>query len=74
MSNCSRNENFLKLSRVEFHEMHIAKKRKKKLGSPDSFRRYDKGNMPPFLKIMAPSLPFLGVTETIESATVDKLF
>ena len=69
MSNCSRNENFLKLPRVEFHDMHIAKKKEKKekkLGSPGSFRRYDKGNMPPFLKIMAPSLPFLGVTEKIE--------
>jgi hypothetical protein len=46
MSNCSENENLLKFPRGEVYDMLIVKT-EKKLGSPNSFRRYDKGNMRP---------------------------
>jgi hypothetical protein len=44
ISSCSGNENLLKLPRGEVYDMLIVKTGKK-LGSPNSFRRYDKRNI-----------------------------
>jgi hypothetical protein len=47
ISNCSGNENLLKLPRGEVYDMLIVRT-DWKVGGPNSFRRYDKCNMPPF--------------------------
>jgi hypothetical protein len=60
--NCSGNENVLKRSWCEVYNMLIVKSGKK-LGSPKSFRRCDKCNMPPFPPYGA-ILTLLQVTRT----------
>lgn len=63
LSNCFRNENVLKLSKLEIYDMLIVKT-KKKLGSPNSFRRSDKHYLPPFFQYGA-ILTLLRVTTKI---------
>ena len=65
ISNCPRNENFLKFSRFESYDIHIVKK-KTNWGHRTRLEDiYDKCNMPPFPQD-GPISAFLGVTETIE--------
>ena len=63
ISNCSGNGNLLKRPSGEVYSM-LTVKTGKKLGSPKSFRRYDKCNMPPFPPYGA-ILTLLQVTRTI---------
>ena len=66
ISNSSGNEILLKLPRGEVYDMLIVKT-EKKLGSPNSFQRYDKCNVPPFPSYGA-ILTLLRVTGTIAIA------